>query len=267
VMAAGSLNLVELGMIQAGGIHTWVVFRNPFVFCASLVFFIASLAANKRAPFDLPESESELVAGYHVEYSGMRFAFFFFAEYAAMFVVSGVQVALFLGGWNDPVGLIGQYYARWIGDPVANRNALIGLNLAACGMFVVKTLVLVYVQMWLRWTLPRPRIDQVLYACVKVLLPASCVLLLGAALWELLVPGWHVEGLLTNALPWFDFRPTSWAEWTRGGAGAAVVVQVVLALVGVAIFAAVLMWVGYAFATGRNLKQRLTDPAPIPEGA
>jgi NADH-quinone oxidoreductase subunit H len=244
-----------------------VVFKTPFVFAAAFVFFIASLAANKRAPFDLPESESELVAGYHVEYSGMRFAFFFFAEYAAMFVVSAVQVALFLGGWNDPFGVIGYYYAQWIVDPVAHRNALIGLNLAACGMFIAKTLALVYVQMWLRWTLPRPRIDQVLYACVKVLLPGACLLLLGGALWELLVPGWHARGLVHNPLPWFDYQPLRWSEWSRGGAAASVVVQAVMALIGVSLVGVVALWIGYAFVTGRRMKQRLTDPADIPEVA
>jgi NADH-quinone oxidoreductase subunit H len=265
VVAAGTLNLVEMGMAQAGGIHTWFVFKNPFVFCASFVFFIASLAANKRAPFDLPESDSELVAGYHVEYSGMRFAFFFFAEYAAMFVVSGVQVALFLGGWNDPVGLIGKFYAQWIVDPAAHRGALIALNLIACGMYVGKTLALVYVQMWLRWTLPRPRIDQVLYACVKVLLPGSCVLLLGTALWELLVPGWDAGGLAHRPLPWFDFGPWSWSEWGRGGARGSLVVQIVMALIGLAIIGAVALWVGYALATRGRVTRRLTPPEPIPE--
>src|SRR6185295_6346930 len=120
VMAAGTLNLVQLGYQQGGGIHTWIVYRNPFSFCAFFTYFIASLASNKRAPFDLPESESELVAGFHTEYSGLRFSFFFFAEYAAMFVVAGIQAALFLGGWNDPFGLIGYLHAKWSADPIGN---------------------------------------------------------------------------------------------------------------------------------------------------
>src|SRR3982751_2558991 len=178
VMTAGTLNMVRLGDLQGGGLHTWLLYRNPFVFLAFFVYFVASLASNKRAPFDLPESESELVAGYHTEYSGMRFAFFFFAEYAAMFVVASIQTALFLGGWNDPFGLIGRYYAQWIQDPAANQAGLIALNFLGAAMFFAKVLTIVFVQMWIRWTLPRPRIDQVLYACIKVLLPIACVLLL-----------------------------------------------------------------------------------------
>jgi NADH-quinone oxidoreductase subunit H len=264
VMTAGTLNLVDLGYAQGGGLHTWVIFRNPFVFASFLVYFIASLASNKRAPFDLPESESELVAGYHTEYSGMRFAFFFFAEYAAMFVIAGIQVSLFLGGWNDPFGLIGYHYARYMHDPVAHARALVLLNIAGCGIFVLKVLMIVFVEMWIRWTLPRPRIDQVLYACVKVLLPAACVLLLGGALWELLVPPWHAPGLRENPLPWLNYHPWSWADWGRGGARVAFVVQIFLAAVGVIFFLAVLGWVGYAFATRRTVRQRLTEPEAIP---
>src|SRR6266536_1125180 len=116
VMTAGTLNMVLLGHLQGGGLHTWLIYRNPFVFASFFVYFIASLASNKRAPFDLPESESELVAGFHVEYSGLRWSFFFFAEYGAMFVVGGIQAALFLGAWNDPFGLIGYYYPRFVAD-------------------------------------------------------------------------------------------------------------------------------------------------------
>src|SRR5688500_2789365 len=190
IMAAGTLNLVQLGHLQGGGLHTWLIYRNPFTFAAFFVYFVASLASNKRAPFDLPESESELVAGFHTEYSGLRFSFFFFAEYAAMFVVAGIQSALFLGGWHDPFGILGYWYPRALAEYQASGSAwqILAINVIGTGIFVTKCMGLVFVQMWLRWTLPRPRIDQVLYACVKVLLPLACLLLLGAALWQLLLP-------------------------------------------------------------------------------
>src|SRR5436190_5964932 len=268
IMTAGTLNMVDLGHAQAGGIHTWLIYRNPFVFLAFFSYFIASLASNKRAPFDLPESESELVAGFHTEYSGLRFSFFFFAEYAAMFVVGGIQAALFLGGWNDPFGLIGYFYPRvmadYAADPsIGNAMPIILLNVIGASLFVAKALGIVFVQMWIRWTLPRPRIDQVLYACVKVLLPMSCALLLGAALWQLLVPSMPY-------LPWTKvtsgpiageiFNPWNFNQWYRAGATATLVTQVILALVGIGLFSMVVGWVLYAAARGRNLKQRLTDP-------
>ena len=99
---AGTLDMVELSYLQGRGLWDWFIFHNPFIFMAFFLYFVASLAENKRAPFDLPESESELVAGFHTEYSGLRFSFFFFAEYASMFVVGGIQATLFLGGWNSP---------------------------------------------------------------------------------------------------------------------------------------------------------------------
>jgi NADH-quinone oxidoreductase subunit H len=270
VMAAGTLNLVQLGHMQAGGIHTWLIYRNPFVFLAFFVYFIASLASNKRAPFDLPESESELVAGFHVEYSGLRFSFFFFAEYAAMFVVGGIQAALFLGGWNDPFGLIGWAHHHYSQPDTYSAAALFVVNLLAVGMFVTKALGIVFVQMWLRWTLPRPRIDQVLYACVKVLLPFACVLLLGAALWQLLVPTLAIYPTTATTdfsayNPWNYFNPWNFAEWIRRGSMAALVTQIILTLIGVAGSMGVVAWVFYAFAldAGRKHKQRLTDPIAI----
>src|SRR5881394_896648 len=204
VMAAGTLNMVKLGQLQGGGIHTWLIFKNPFVFLSFFCYFVASLASNKRAPFDLPASESELVAGFHTEYSGLRFSFFFFAEYAAMFVVGGIQTALFLGSWHDPFGLIGYYHQKLINDPNGTAG-LVLLNLIAATIFVIKAGTIIFVQMWLRWTLPRPRIDQVLYACVKVLLPLACVILLAATLWQWLLPE-------RMGIPWVNYTPTSWAE-------------------------------------------------------
>ena len=251
VMAAGTLNMVQLGHLQGGGIHTWLIFKNPFIFASFFCYFVASLASNKRAPFDLPESESELVAGYHTEYSGLRFSFFFFAEYAAMFIVGGIQTALFLGSWNDPFGLIGYFYHQWSSDPGAHTRGLIALNVIGAGIFVSKALLIVFVQMWIRWTLPRPRIDQVLYACVKVLLPLACALLLGAALWQLFVPD-------RPGVPWVNYDPFKLSDWTgapSGNAIASLITQVILALIGVSMFGAAVMWVLYSAASGRNLKQ------------
>src|SRR5215204_3104513 len=147
VMAAGTLNLVQLSHVQGGGLHTWLIYRHPFTFAAFFVFFVASLASNKRAPFDLPESESELVAGFHTEYSGLRFSFFFFAEYAAMFVVGGIQTALFLGSWHDPFGLIGYYHEKLIKDPNGTAG-LVLLNVIAATIFVMKAGTIIFVQMW-----------------------------------------------------------------------------------------------------------------------
>lgn len=258
IMAAGTLNLVDLSYLQGGGIHTWLIYRNPFVFLAFFVYFVASLASNKRAPFDLPESESELVAGFHTEYSGLRFSFFFFAEYAAMFIVGGIQAALFLGGWNDPFGLIGYFHHEF--SQSHNIPGLIAVNVIGAGIFASKCLLIVYVQMWIRWTLPRPRIDQVIYACLKVLLPMACVLLLGAAFWQLFIP--EMPGV-----PWVDYNPVDFAAWRNAGTVPSLITQAILAVIGVTAFGAVCAWVAYAAVTGRNLKQRLTEPAPIPEEA
>jgi NADH-quinone oxidoreductase subunit H len=262
VMAAGTLNMVELGHRQQGGIQTWIAFHNPFTFIAAIVFFIASLAANKRAPFDLPESDSELVAGYHTEYSGMRFAFFYFSEYAAMFVVSGIQVGLFLGGWNDPLGLLGFFDARcrplWEANPsFATAWPLLLVNLAGVGIFLVKVILLIFVQMWLRWTLPRPRIDQVLYACIKVLLPLGCTLLLGAALWQLLM------GQMPGT-PWVDYNPMLPRDWSAHSATGAYVTQIILSQLGTAIFVTALYWIFHATVLDphRRNKKRITDPEP-----
>ncbi len=255
VMSAGTLNLVQLGHLQSGGLHTWIIFRNPFVSGAFLVYFIASLASNKRAPFDLPESESELVAGYHTEYSGMRFAFFFFAEYAGMFVVGGIQAALFLGGWNDPFGLMGYYFHRFASDPQAHVSGMILLNLFGFGIFTSKCLAIIFLQMWLRWTLPRPRIDQVLYTCIKVLLPAAGLLLIGASLWELFIPE-------RDGLPWVTYQPFTLAGWE--GAHGALITQTMLALLGLSFIGLIMFWAMLAISGGSKVKKRLTEAAPIP---
>jgi hypothetical protein len=132
---------------------------------------------------------------------------------------------------------------------------------------VAKAGIIIFVQMWLRWTLPRPRIDQVLYACVKVLLPLACVILLAATLWQLFVPE-------RPGIPWVNYDPFSWEKLSApvttvdgkvlaGSTAFSSVVQILLAIVGIAGFLSICGWIGYAFISGRNLKQRLTDPAPI----
>lgn len=203
VVVVGSLSLSKIGDAQSGGWFTWLAFTNPFAFVAFVVYYIASLASCKRAPFDLPEAESELVAGFHTEYSGIRWSFFFFAEYAVMFVVSGLATILFLGAWYSPLPL------AW-GDAIANAmpnwpiaaRAIKGILFSGPIWFIAKCVFFLYVQIWLRWTLPRIRIDQVLYGCVQVLLPLTMLLLLGTALWVWASTsaddGWNTFAWITN---------------------------------------------------------------------
>ncbi|HOA73176.1 MAG TPA: NADH-quinone oxidoreductase subunit NuoH [Phycisphaerae bacterium] len=195
VMTVGTLKLTAIGEAQSGGFHTWLVFANPFTFIAALVYFISSLASVKRAPFDLPEAESELVAGFHTEYSGFRWAVFFFGEYAAMFVVSGVATVLFFGAWHSPLP------AHWGASLLENGlwgRAVYGLLFSGPVWFVFKAYFLLFVQIWLRWTLPRVRIDQVMYACVQVLLPVTLAILLGNTLWQLFVVAGSVPAVVVN---------------------------------------------------------------------
>ncbi len=202
VVVAGSLNLGEIAQIQSGGIQNWIIFHNPFTFFAFFVFFTVTLASNKRAPFDLAEAESELVGGFHTEYSGMRWSFFFLAEYASMFFVSALGAILFLGGWWTGVPVFESLFESiagtlaWI---LGGTLSLLGVSassdyLAICfgrmiGMTVLlaKAGLLVVVQIWIRWTLPRLRIEQVMTTCLKYLVPMSCFLFLGTVLWPLVL--------------------------------------------------------------------------------
>ncbi len=183
VIAAGSMDLGKVCGFQEGFFWNWYVFRDPFTFLAFWTYFICATAQCKRAPFDLAEAESELVAGFHTEYSGLRWSFFFMAEYGAMFAVSGIATLLFLGGWHT--GLVPRDLSEIpvLSWPMAGFN--IG-NLLNAVVFILKCWVLVFVMMWVRWTLPRLRIDQVMMTCLKYLLPISCALLLGVSLWEVL---------------------------------------------------------------------------------
>ena len=166
VMLVGSLSMKEIVNTQSGGLFTWLIFRSPFTFIAFFIFFISAIAEVNRTPFDLPEAESEIVAGFHTEYSGMRFALFFIAEYANMFAVSAIAATLFLGGYE---GILPGY--DFLGG-------LLGL--------VIKTLGLVFVMMWLRWTLPRLRVDQLMNLCWKYFIPISFFNIFGTGIWGLI---------------------------------------------------------------------------------
>ncbi len=187
VVCVGSMSLTTMGEAQSEGWFSWLAFSNPFTFAAFVAFFIASLASVKRAPFDLPEAESELVAGFHTEYSGLRWSMFFFAEYAAMFVITALASILFLGGWHSPLPMSwAVVFDEWVvsGGMLGLAGAgMKGLLFSGPIWLMFKAVFLLYVQIWLRWTLPRIRIDQVLYACIQVLLPLTMLLLLGTTLW------------------------------------------------------------------------------------
>ncbi len=189
VCVAGTLNLNVIGTQQQGWFWGWNVFHDPFTFVAFFIFFITATASCKRAPFDLAEAESELVAGFHTEYSGIRWSYFFLAEYGSMFAVSGLAALLFLGGWHT--GFLpfepSVEFGFWAGSL---------LNLTT---FIGKLSGLVLVMMWMRWSLPRLRIDQVMMTCLKYFLPMSCVLLVGVCLWQLVIPA-AVARVVTFAL-------------------------------------------------------------------
>ncbi len=192
VIVAGSMDLNYISNLQKGGIWNWYLFHDPFTFLAFWTYFTCATAQCKRAPFDLAEAESELVAGFHTEYSGLRWSFFFMAEYGAMFAVSGIAVLLFLGGWHTGfLPELSDWFATKLGS--AEQPSWLGWvigNLINVVVFIVKSWLLVFVQMWVRWTLPRLRIDQVMMTCLKYLLPISCVLLMGVSIWQVAVYPW-----------------------------------------------------------------------------
>jgi len=170
VMVAGSFDLQEINRLQSGWFWNWYVFQKfPFLFVGGVIYFVASLAEVNRTPFDIPEAESELVAGYHTEYGGMRFALLFLSEYANMFAVSAIATTLFFGGWNSPFG-------DWLSGPFW------GLF-----WFLAKGMTFIFVQMWLRWTLPRLRVDQLMYVGWKVLIPFAFVVVIGVGFWVMAV--------------------------------------------------------------------------------
>ena len=168
------------GTMQISGIvgaqdSAWLIFQSPFTWIAFLVFLIAGNAEANRGPFDLAEAESELTAGYHTEYSGMGFGFYYLAEYLNLFVISGIAATVFLGGWM-PLHVVG----------------LDGFNAAMDYIpgiiwFMGKTCAIVWILMWIRWTFPRLRIDQILTLEWKYIMPFMLVVLALTTVWIALV--------------------------------------------------------------------------------
>lgn len=184
-----SLNMKDIIVYQSGGfgIFRWLIFNNPFTLLAFFVYYIAAIAEVNRTPFDIPEAESEIVAGYHTEYTGMRFAFFFMAEYGDMFVVSAIAVTLFLGGWQIPfIGALSM--PLWLREVIE------------VAVFFTKIFLLIYLMMWIRWTLPRLRVDQLMELCWKYLTPIAFFNLIGASVWVLLLNGKGVYDIIAGLL-------------------------------------------------------------------
>ncbi|MEN6405871.1 MAG: NADH-quinone oxidoreductase subunit NuoH [Thermoguttaceae bacterium] len=186
VLIAGTMDLVEIGNRQAGWFWHWNILHDPFTFVTFWIYIACAVASTNRAPFDLPEAESELVAGFLTEYSGWRWVVFFMGEYSAMFMVSGLGVALFLGGWHGPIPVIAWLEGLCPGNPAVIQ--WIG-NLFGLTNFVVKTVLGVTFMITLRWSLPRLRVDQVMTTCLKYCVPLGSAMLAGVMLWTYFFPG------------------------------------------------------------------------------
>jgi NADH-quinone oxidoreductase subunit H len=158
VMWSNSMRMSAIVESQSGYFWNW---NGVFMPVAALIYLICATAETNRAPFDIPEAESELVAGFHTEYSGMRFALFFLAEYSNMLIVSAVATTLFFGGWKSPFPFL---------------DFVPGLI-----WFFAKTYVLIFVVMWVRWTFPRLRFDQLMNFCWKIMIPAALIHLIAYA--------------------------------------------------------------------------------------
>src|SRR5947207_678395 len=171
IMMVGSLSTVKIVEAQAdysGQWPHWHVF-TPWGFAGFILFLIAAMAESNRSPFDLPEGESEIVAGYFIEYSGFKFALFFLAEYLGMFAVSGLAITLFLGGWTAPLAFL-SWLPSWL-------------------WFFAKLLALISLFIWVRATVPRLRMDQLMNFAWKFMLPMALINIAAAGLWRFLPAG------------------------------------------------------------------------------
>jgi NADH-quinone oxidoreductase subunit H len=193
-----------LDVTQLGGILSWGIVRYPHLLVAWLIYFTAALAECNRAPFDLPEAESELVSGFHVEYSGFRFAVIFLAEYANMFLVGLIAAVVFWGGWATPIPnlmalapgeaasmSVGQLFTHLQFGHLTTGTGAIAMAIWGAFWILLKAFISIYVMMWIRWTLPRVRVDQLLRLSWKVMTPIAFALLAISAVWKLLEVSAH----------------------------------------------------------------------------
>ncbi|NMB75521.1 MAG: NADH-quinone oxidoreductase subunit NuoH [Myxococcales bacterium] len=176
VVMAGTLSLQSIVAAQGGWPWEWYLLRTPFGFVAFFIYFTAAVAEGNRTPFDLPEAESELVAGYNTEYSGIRFGGFFLGEFANIYLMSAIASALFFGGWQIP------------GVTPAEQVGSVWWQALGFLVFVAKAGVGCLVVILLRWTFPRLRVDQLTALCYRYLAPGAFLCLVGNALWIVLVP-------------------------------------------------------------------------------
>jgi NADH-quinone oxidoreductase subunit H len=199
VLLAGGMSMGILIGSQGGSPLEWNLFHNPFTFIGFFIYFISALAETNRAPFDLPEAESELVSGYHTEYSGMRFGFFALAEYIEVLVVCGVATAMFLGGYKVP----GDLGSGLLLHDKLGMDLMLAKNIGQIlelGSFFTKTFALYYVVIWVRWTLPRLRVDQLMTLCWKYLTPIALFNLIGCAVWVYAFNGQSIYGLVMSLM-------------------------------------------------------------------
>lgn len=204
-IVAGTLNLQEISLQQGtyapseqfmfdsaglgwsvsgnGGFLSWNIFRMPVLIFVWVIYFIASLAECNRAPFDLPEAESEIVAGFHTEFSGFRWALLMLAEYAMMLLVSILGTVLFFGSWNTPLPNLGSLeFAHWTsGEPGTWKSVLWGIF-----WLLSKSLFFVMIQIWIRWTYPRLRVDQLMVLSWKYLTPFALFFVIICAFWKII---------------------------------------------------------------------------------
>ncbi len=176
VIITGTLDLQSTSFQQVGnGLLGWNIVQHPVLIIPFIIFFISGLAESNRTPFDLPEAESELIGGYHTEYSGFRWGIFMLSEYGMMLLLSIMGVVLFFGGWNSPLINIGslELYEMTSG------------TIWGSFWLLSKSLVLIFIQMLIRWTLPRLRVDQLMSLSWKYLTPISILMLFVCALWKL----------------------------------------------------------------------------------